>query len=195
MALDPILDAIRGEGAAAIAELRRTTAEQVDAILQDGERAAQRRGAEARQAAFEPATAEARQIVEAARAEALRATAAAGDVMLQALMTQISACLQEVRDAPDYAQIWQRLTREALRALGDEESAGATLVVDPRDLDLTGPFARRGLQILPELGGPGGVMVRSRDGRIVVDNTLAARLERALPAVRLAVAALIDDCI
>lgn len=193
MSLDPILAAIRAEGAEALAELQRSTAEQVNAILQEGERAAQQRCEDARRAACEPAAAEARRIVEEARAQALQITAVAGDALLQSLLSAVRARLQTVRDAPDYAQIWQRLTREAIRALGDEEAAGATLLVDPRDLDLTAPFARRGLQILPELNCAGGVTVRSRDGRIVVDNTLEARLEQALPAVRLAVAQLIDD--
>lgn len=193
MSLEPILAAIRAEGAAALAELQRSTADQVNAILQEGERAAQQRREAARQAACEPAAAEVRHIVEEARAQALQITAAAGDALLQSLLTAMRARLQEVRDAPDYAQIWQRLAREAVRGLGDEESAGATLVVDPRDLDLATPMARRGLQILPELDCAGGVTVRSRDGRIVVDNTLEARLERALPAVRLAVAELIDE--
>lgn len=192
MSLEAILAAIRADGEAALAALDASTAVQLNTIQQDAAHHARERRERAYQQAVEPAAAETKRLVEQARAEARQITAVAGDEIVRDLMAQVAERLGTLRQTPGYHRIWARLAREAVRTLGDDESAGATLEVDPRDLELADPFARRGLQIRPVLDCMGGVVLRSRDGRIVVDNRLEARLERVLPAARLEVAALID---
>jgi len=109
-----------------------------------------------------------------------------------------------LRAEPGYPLILRRLVEEAIHALGPlpagrsassppsapqhlsdggEEDLPA-LEVDPRDevllhhiLDDLG----LDLSIMPTLRCWGGVVARSGDGRVVVTNTLEARLERATP--------------
>ena len=192
MSLEAILAAIQADGAAELADLEASTAVQIQAVQQEAEQSAQQRYDRAFQLAHEPAAAETKRIIEQARSEARQITAVADEAILTDLVAQVAEHLRQMRQAPGYHRVWARLAREAVRALGDDETAGATLEVDPRDVDLADPFARRGLQIRPVLDCMGGVVLRSRDGRIVVDNRLEARLERALPAARLEVAALIN---
>jgi vacuolar-type H+-ATPase subunit E/Vma4 len=49
------------------------------------------------------------------------------------------------------------------------------------------------LQVVSSLQGWGGVVVTSGDGRIVVNNTLESRLERATPFLRQDLMAFIEE--
>jgi V/A-type H+-transporting ATPase subunit E len=92
--------------------------------------------------------------------------------------------LRRVREGDGYAGVLERLTREALDALGEP---GARVHVEPGDE----PVARAFLGALPgqpallaDLDSSGGVVVDSADGRIRVDNTLDSRLARAAEVYR-----------
>lgn len=84
-----------------------------------------------------------------------------------------------LREGDGYASVLERLTREALDALGEP---GARVHIDPRDEAV----ARALIKDLPnqpgliaDLEADGGVVIDSADGRIRVDNTFASRLARA----------------
>lgn len=84
-----------------------------------------------------------------------------------------------LREGDRYAGALERLTREALDALGEP---GALIRVDPRDEAAAREIVKALTgtpRLIADLDTAGGVVVESADGRIRVDNTFASRLARA----------------
>jgi vacuolar-type H+-ATPase subunit E/Vma4 len=136
--------------------------------------------------------AEAASLQNTAKIGALRATANAREQLLVAAFTQAANCLAEMRAAPSYATLFSILAREAVDGLGTDLVAH----VDPRDVALArSAFAELGVQVeIKQQEIPlGGLDVMTRDGRIMIVNTLASRLERARGQLRGPVAAILAD--
>ena len=93
-----------------------------------------------------------------------------------------------------YPACYQQLTAEAL---GELDDPAGVLHIDPRDGDvcrqaLAGLGASR--EVMPDLRCTGGLDARSRDGKVVVSNTIEARMEKAKDRLKLDVfAALFGD--
>ncbi len=84
-----------------------------------------------------------------------------------------------LRASPRYRAVARRLTEEAVGLAGQEH---LVLHIDPRDRDLFEGILRdlgRNSDIVTDLPGAGGLTVSSRDGKILVTNTLESRLFRA----------------
>jgi V/A-type H+-transporting ATPase subunit E len=191
-----------------------------DEILADArkkaQRAAKRAEREARQIlekAEEQAEADAQEVIETARERAdrqARAVLATVDQdiqreQLQAREEQIEAIFQDALDGLrrrkgyDYPKAMAALAAEAIRAMdGDEVVIGfaegcAGIATDEWLADVKRRAGRDvTLRVAEEPEAiDGGVFVRSADGRLVYDNSFAARLERLRPRLRRHVAEMI----
>lgn len=198
MSLEAILAAIEASGEAEVAQLHSETALRVQQILAESERAAAAKREAARRAAVSPAAGERARRLHHAKLEALRAQGEARDQLVELALAEAQAHLIRLRSDPNYSLILRRLTDEAIHVLGDESAEDGSpcwLEADPRDE----AFLRRiiadlgvELMITPSLECWGGLVARSQDGRIIVINTLEARLERALPYLRRELAAFFE---
>jgi V/A-type H+-transporting ATPase subunit E len=93
--------------------------------------------------------------------------------------------LASVRESGNYEDSFRRMAGEAVLALGESE---AVLHVDKRDADLCRKVAD-GLgvrcEILADLSCMGGLIASTKDGKVVVYNTIESRLESARRRMRL----------
>lgn len=189
MSLESLLATIDASGETELAQLRAEAEARAQQILAEAESVAAARREAARRAAVFPSAGERARRLHRAKLEALRAVGEVRNGLIASTLEQTQVRLSTLRAEPDYPHVLRRLTEEALQVLGEENVKGGQfqLEVDSRDhallarilveLGLTAP-------ILPSLNCWGGVVVRSSDERIVVTNTLEARLERAAPFLR-----------
>jgi vacuolar-type H+-ATPase subunit E/Vma4 len=195
MSLETILQKITASGEAELKELRRETETHVQNILAEAEQEAAERREAARQAALQPVSGECARRTHKARLEALQLVGQARDEMVAEALAQVEACLRQLRHSPMYPTILKRLIEEAVRVLGKEELNGELavslcrpeLAIDPQDEPLWADILTHlglDLNVVATLDSWGGIILRSGDGRIIVTNTLEARLERAIPFLR-----------
>jgi V/A-type H+-transporting ATPase subunit E len=185
-----------------IAILEREAAAEIERVLSDARAEAERVLQEARQQAeAELAAARARLQAERATAEmrarsaaALRASALILQAKDQALAEVFGRARAELdrltQDRARYGALLAGLVREAAAAMGGR----VVVQVHPRDVDQ----ARRAIrdlgldaEVQPAQDVTGGVRVVAADGRFVVENTLASRLERARAALAPEIAAVL----
>ncbi|MEW6568957.1 MAG: V-type ATP synthase subunit E [Chloroflexota bacterium] len=196
--MEAILEAIRANGEARVREIERRAQAQVGAILSAAEAEAQRLRQEAKSAILSHAAGERFRIINQARLAALRRAGEAREAFITAVLERTKQELANLRSDKAYPSVLRRLTEEAVSLLaGPQETAvEAELEADARDREL---LART----LKELGVPlavrysiacwGGLIARSADGRVIVINTLEARLERALPFLRRSLAVIFES--
>jgi vacuolar-type H+-ATPase subunit E/Vma4 len=178
MALGDILEAIRAETAAEIAQVDRAgeascAAVHTAAATEAAE--AERLAAGARRTAGERAH---DRIVNRARLAADRQVRAAAEEVYQEAVAAAGRRLAEVRNGPEYAGLLATMIQECIAVLPDARY----LEVDPADVALTREIIDRErlhqLRIEPRLTTDGGLVLATDDGRAVV-NTFEARLRRA----------------
>jgi vacuolar-type H+-ATPase subunit E/Vma4 len=198
MSLNAILDAIRSSGQAQIDEIEKQADTKVHEILANARLEAQKIREESCTTFAEPATRERARVLHRARQEALRIIGAELEVLIDACLDQVRGQLSSLRTDPVYPSVLNKLTREVLAELtgSEEDVERAFLEADPRD---KGFFET----ILPNLGlHPnihyeiecwGGLIFKSEDGRVVVINTLEARLQRAIPYLRSFLSAFFEE--
>lgn len=197
MSLEAILAAIEASGEAEITQMRTQAESRAQQVLAEAERKAATIREDARQAALVPIAGERAQRLHRAKLEALQTTGEVRDGFVNATLSEARQHLANFRTDSRYPIVLRRLIEEALSALGTEEAGGdrPVLEVDLRDERPLGRILDSlglDLSILPSLGCWGGVVARSGDGRIVVTDTLEARLERAGPLLRRELAALFE---
>ncbi len=198
MSLEVILASIEASGEAEIDRLRSEAESRARPILDAAERKAAIAREEARRAALWPAVAERARRLHQAKIEALRAVGEARQRLIETVLLETRRRLTDLRADPDYPLILRRLISEAITALGEAELRGgrAVLKIDPRDEPHLSHILNDlcpSLQVVSSLQGWGGIIITSGDGRIVVNNTLEARLERAMPYLRQGLVAFIEE--
>ena len=198
MSLKAILDAIRSSGQVQIDEIEKQADTRVREILANARLEAQEIREESCAAFAEPATRERARILHRARQEALRIIGTEREALIDTCLDQVRGQLSGMRTDPVYPSVLNKLTKEVLAELaGSAEDVGkALLEADPRD-------KRFFEAILPNLGSDpaiqyalecwGGLIFKSEDGRVVVINTLEARLQRAIPYLRSFLSAFFDE--
>jgi V/A-type H+-transporting ATPase subunit E len=197
MSLEAILTSIEDSGQAEIDRVRADAELRAQQILVGAKRKASTVREEARRAAAWPAAGERARRLHQAKLEALRIVGAARDRLVEATLTETRQRLAGLRANPDYELILRRLIQQAVDALGERE-----LRCDRPVLEIDGRDEAHVRHILAELGLDlsvvssldcwGGVVATSGDGRVVVNNTLESRLERAGPFLRQDVVAFIE---
>ena len=183
VALEHILRAMQAQADADIAKLNRDADEQAAQLIAEAEIAARAIRARHRARVEPMLIAEAASLQNKAKLAALRAIANAREELIADALAQAEDCLAQIRASKQYAQIFRALAQEAIQAIGTQVIAR----VDPDDVviaraafDALGVRTEIETQAIPL----GGLEVMTRDGRIVIVNTLAARLERARHILR-----------
>lgn len=195
MSIDVILGNITASGEAELAALRASADAEITRITEDATAKAAQRYDSARKAVLGSVSGDCARRLHGAKLEAMRIVSRARDEATSTALAQTRRRLIELRGSPDYPRILRWLIEDAVRVLGDEElnttqtrrSAPPQIEADLRDKEILADIvAEMGLDLitLPQLNSWGGVIVRSGDGRVVVTNTLEARLERAAPYLR-----------
>lgn len=204
MSLETILQKITASGEAELIELQREKEIQIQNILTEAKQEAAERREAARQAVLQPVSGECARRLHKARLEALQLVGSTRDEVVAEALAQVEACLRQLRHSPMYPTILKRLVEEAVRVLGEEELNGdlavssfrPELAIDSRDEslwpDILADLALE-LDVVVTLDSWGGIILRSGDGRIIVTNTLEARLERATPFLRQELAAYFEQ--
>lgn len=185
-----ILAEARGRADALLAEARTQASEQERLLLARGEQEARR---------------ETQRILAEARIQARRARVQAQEDSVRQAFEQARQMLQALADSGEagsvsYTEILKRLIVESVAAT---DTAELEVLVRQADralltVDLLSAVAAEAgrvtgrsvaLTLSPEaLASAGGAVVRSRDGRVRVDNTFEARTARFMDAIRTRVA-------
>jgi len=191
-----------------IAEIEKSAAQESEAVLSEARKRADRVLAEARAEALrreravllkgeQEANQEAQRIVAEARIRARRAEIDAREKVLQQALDQAQQMLQAMTaQGAAYKAALERLTYAAAISSGAE---ALEILMSQRDRQLLSQDDLRGIaaRISSEQGIAarltcaqesldcrGGVVLRSADGRVRVDNTFEARLDRLRHALR-----------
>jgi vacuolar-type H+-ATPase subunit E/Vma4 len=197
MGLHAILEAIRSAGDAAVRETEARAYAQAQEILSAAQLEAGRLREQACSAALEPAAHERARLVHRARLEAMQITGGVRKELVDAALEQTRGRLANLRTDACYPAVMCSLLLEALAELNRSEPAAQNcgkihLEAAPADRPLLEGLLHS-LQLNLPVSYPlkcwGGVVAKSEDGRIVVINTLEARLEKAVPMLRRSLAA------
>ncbi|MEW6084974.1 MAG: V-type ATP synthase subunit E [Chloroflexota bacterium] len=197
MAVQNILEQIREAGNAQVQEIERNAKTRVSEILAMAHSEAEEIESEARTRASTPANAERARIIHRAKSDALRLLGEVREDLVDAVIARTSERLASFRSDSSYPKVLRALTEQALAQLAASESAqDSQLQADPRDKDLLQKILaelRLNVPVRYELINWGGLIAKSQDERVVVINTLEARLERSLGYLRPQVAAYFEE--
>lgn len=189
MAIEALLGHLETEAAAETSRLRAEAEEAAAAIVARAEKdAARQRELHLARVAEERRTALERHVA-SARAEARARFLAVRERALDRVLARASTLLAEA-PASRYAAVAGPLALETLRYL----DAGAAELVCPADVAPTVTLSLAGrpdVSVRPT-GSVAGVLARSPDGRVVVDNTLPALLARRRGELLIALAARLE---
>jgi V/A-type H+-transporting ATPase subunit E len=189
MSLKAILDAIHASAQAQIDAIEKQADTKVREILANARLEAQEIREESCASVAAPAAQERARILHRAHQEALRIVGTESEALVNACLDQIRGQLSDIRSDTVYPSVLDKLTREVIAELDESaEDVGKALIeADPRDEPLL-------KAILPDLGidpaihyeleSWGGLIAKSEDSRVIVINTLEARLQRAIPYSR-----------
>lgn len=198
MSLETILAAIQSAGQEQVNKIRSAAQAQVDEILDRAQAEMLQIREQASSQASAPAFRERSRLLHQARMEALRTIGDAREQYIEAVLEQTRAHLVAIRDNPIYAPVLKNLIQQACDELecSMENIHNATIEIDPRDQGLVeGILAEMNLNLRcsPSLKSWGGVTVKSEADRIVIINTLEARMASATPYLRRYLATLFEN--
>lgn len=188
MAVQNILEQIRGTGNAQVQEIEHNARTRASEILAQAHTEAKEIQSEARTRAGAPANAERARIIHRARSDALRLLGEVREGLVDTAIARTSERLAALRSESSYPEVLGSLTKQALAQLAASESAhDPQLKADSRDKALLQKILTElqlNVPVSYELNNWGGLIATSRDGRVVVINTLEARLEQATAYLR-----------
>lgn len=198
MSLEAILEAISAAGDAQVSEIEERARTQVYEILANARVEAEDIEEEAYNTAFAPAAKERARIIHRARLEAMRIVGEAREALIDTTLERTRGALAGLRTDRLYRDVLCRLIEEALAELRSslEFDAKTRLEADRRDRELLESLLSHmivDLEVSYTQDCWGGLIARSEDGRVVVDNLLETRLERAIPFLRQYLAAWFED--
>ena len=195
MSLHAILEVIRASGDTRVREIETRAYAQQREIIASARSEAEAIQEQARSEAMLPATRERARILHQARLEALRIKGSVREAMIDSALERIHGYLAGMRSDVGYPEALHCFLVEALAELesslaihGEKAPSSETrLKADARDQEIMESLLRSlglNLPISYTLSCWGGLTAESKDGRVVVINTLEARLERATPHLR-----------
>lgn len=197
MSLDAILEAIDAAAQARVRAVEEQAQAEADRLLDAAREEAARLFEEARRSVAEAATGEQARLLHRASLEASRIIGEAEQAIVAQALEEARARLVQARGEPDYPDLLRALVDEALAALRGSLLPGeqATLQADPRDRSLLERIIvedGHDVALAWVLESWGGVRAVSPEERVVVDNTLEARLIRATPWLQRVLPALLE---
>ncbi|MDI6719762.1 MAG: V-type ATP synthase subunit E family protein [Methanomicrobiales archaeon] len=167
-----------------IEEIRRRADREIESIRRDAEEKGAAIRQEHREQAVRAVASERERQISGTRKDIRMEILKAKADLLDRAFRGAEAALASVRERGTYPAIFRNLLLEAVREM-DEETF--QIHVNGRDADLCRSILQdlnMNCEILPDLHSAGGLIARSRDGRLVVENTLESRLARAREALR-----------
>lgn len=189
MSLEAILEEIRARGNTDLLDIEKHTENRVDQILGQAREEAGDIKREVCEDIIAPARDEGSRLINEAQLKALRIRDEARQAAIAETLERVRARLAEVRDGDAYADLMRGLLRDAVEDLritvGEDEDVH--LQADERDERVVSEILEgydQNVSASYDLEVWGGLVVRSRDGRVTVRNTLSSRLERAWPSLR-----------
>jgi vacuolar-type H+-ATPase subunit E/Vma4 len=197
MSLEAIIQAIHAAGEAQVSQVEERARAQVEAILTSARREAARAKVKAFNNAVAPAAKERSRLLHQAKLEALHTAGSMREALVDAALEEARRRLADLRAQPAYRDVLSCLVQEALVEIcvSCGESGGACLQIDPRDramLDDILVGLQLDLPVQEDLDCWGGLVACSEDGRVVMINTLEARLERATASLRRSLSGLFE---
>lgn len=197
MSLTAILDAIHEAGNAQVQEIERNRDLRIQEIIDHADVDVEniKQGAEA--SAVAPAFGERAKLIHHARLKALHIVGDMRESMVDTALDRAKGRLSGIRTDTAYPEVLRRLTKEAITELQQslKESWKFRLEADPRDRELLECILSDeefNTKVSYTLDVWGGLIAKSHDNRVVVINTLEARLERANPFLRRYLAAFFE---
>jgi vacuolar-type H+-ATPase subunit E/Vma4 len=197
MSLQVILERIQSAGDVQVQEIVDRGQARAGEILAQAYIDAEQIETDAREEAQTPANAERARILHRARLDALHILGEVREELVDTALARTREHLASLRSDPSYPEVIRQLTVEALAQLAVSEGAAQPQVqADPRDRALLQNILAS-MELDPpvryDLNTWGGLIAASADGRVVVINTLEARLEQALPFLRRHLAAYFEE--
>ena len=198
MSLEAILLAISASGDAQVEQIESRACTHVEEILANARLEAARVKEKAFNDAVAPVVRQRSRIIQQAKHEALHTTGEARETLVDTALERAGNRLAQIRAEAAYPGILRQLLQEALAEirLSTGKSEKTCLKIDPRDRELTADILtalKLELPVREDLNCWGGLVLTSEDGRVVVINTLEARLERATPHLRRLLAGFFED--
>ena len=198
MALFAIVEAILASGNAQVREIETQIYTQCSEIRANARLEAEQVKADAHAKAVAPAYKERARIIQRARLETLQILGSAREEFVDSALAEIHSRLANIRTDESYPKILSSLVEEALAELKESliPVGMIQLEADSRDrLVLESTLNDIGLELSVRyvLDCWGGLVAKSEDDRVVVINTLEARLERATPYLHRYLAALFEN--
>lgn len=204
MGLHAILEAIRRTGDITVSEIESRAYAQAREILINAQMEAEQLTEQACEKALEPASHERARLIHRARLEGMQIVGEARKELVDAALEQVRGWLVTLRTDACYPEVLRQLVLEALAELSEVEQGGGmaqsgeqiSLEASPSDQVLLERLLQSlelNLPVSYSLNCWGGVVAKGGNGRIVVINTLEARLERAIPYLRLYLAAFFEN--
>jgi V/A-type H+-transporting ATPase subunit E len=197
MSLQVILERIQASGEAQVQEVEQEARRRAGEILAQAYIEAERIEADAREEASAPGNAERARILHRARLDALHILGEVREELVDTAIARTRERLASLRSDASYPEVLKTLAEEALKGLAASEGADHPQVqADPRDkhlLENTLAALRLNIPVRYVLNTWGGLIASSADERVVVTNTLEARLERAMPFLRRRLAAYFEE--
>ncbi len=189
MSLHAILKVILASGDAKVGGIDKRANAQAHEILANARLNASKIKEEARAEAIAPAIRERSRIIHHSRLLCLQIIGNVRETQADAALDQTRGRLAGFRTDTAYPEVLRRLTEEALAEFEEtmEDVSRVQLEADQRDTNLLDGILRDldfDGAVSYDLDCWGGLIVRSDDKRIVVINTLEARLERATHYLR-----------
>lgn len=197
MSLEAVLAAIRDAGEDQVREIDAAAQAEVRDTKAQDQAEKQRLRKEAEGAASASGAAERARILNQARLEAQRVINDAREELIDAALDEALKSLGRLRKDPLYKDMSRHLIEETLAQIAGslQENEKPQLEADPRDKALFKRILsnlKLKLSVNYNLDCLGGLIARSEDGRVVVINTIDARLARATPYLRRKLGVLFD---
>jgi vacuolar-type H+-ATPase subunit E/Vma4 len=196
MSVEEIVRVVESDAQAEAEAIVAAARDSAATVVAAAEAAAEARVREACERAEPGHRAEAMRLVNTARLRLLEQRAARSAALVDAVSEAAATCLATIAAEPDGAR-WAGALARLMEETAGLVGPGGILAVRPVDADAARPTAARlgcCLEVMASAADPGqdalgkafaaGVLGRSADGRVEVDATLPARLQRA--RVRLA---------
>jgi vacuolar-type H+-ATPase subunit E/Vma4 len=197
MSLQVILERIQATGDVQVQEIEQESHRRASEILAQAYIEAEHIEAEARAETGAPANAERARTIHRARLDALHILGEVREELVDTAIARTRERLASLRSDPLYPDVLRSLTEEALAGLAASEGTDHPRVqADPRDKHLLQNILadlKLNIPIQCELNTWGGMIASSTDGRVVVTNTLEARLEQGTPFLRRHLAAYFEE--
>jgi len=197
LSLSAILDAIHSAGKAQVQEIEKSRDLRIQEIMDHAGVDVEKIGKEAEVAAVAPAFGERAKIIHHARLKTLHIIGDVRESMVDTALDQAKGRLSGIRTDTAYPEVLRCLTKEAIAELQQslKETWEFHLEADPRDRELLECILsdeELNTSVNYTLDVWGGLIAKSQDNRVVVINTLEARLERANPFLRRYLAAFFE---